>query len=156
MPAHVSSMQIEQQVGEFHTQATQEPNDELAIEWEQAHIESERDHERQGSNRCSHVQPNSHVLKHLDYTIHLGRLGRVPFPPRRSVLPIRSKSRRHVGWFFLCNICHVGWGCLSRPDRSKNSVERKEEEEGRDVGGRSVIRISEEKVEHGNLIVRLA
>ena len=32
MPAHVSSMQIEQQVGEFHTQATQEPNDELAEE----------------------------------------------------------------------------------------------------------------------------
>lgn len=30
--AHASSMQIEQQVGEFYTQATQEPNDELAEE----------------------------------------------------------------------------------------------------------------------------
>lgn len=156
MPAHVSSMQIEQQVGEFHTQATQEPNDELAIEWEQAHIESERDHERQGSNRCSHVQSNSHVLKHLDYTIHLGRLGIAPFPPRRSVLPIRSKSRHHVGWFFLCNICHVGLGLTLTPRSEQEFGGKKEEEEGRDVGGRSVIRISEEKVEHGSLSVRLA
>lgn len=31
-----------------------------------------------------------------------------------------------------------------------------EKEEGRDVGGRSVIRISDEAVEHGSLSVRLA
>jgi hypothetical protein len=50
----------------------------------------------------------------------------------------------------------VGLGLTLTPRPEQEFGGKKEEEEGRDVGGRSVIRISEEKVEQGSLLVRLA